>query len=87
MTLLEEKPRNKRFSTKLSKMEIRAFFTSLFRQTFSRYGIRYLFFLMKSFFSKKILFAEAVAMTVKGHHFFKITRQILKENRRKPASV
>jgi hypothetical protein len=25
MTLLEEKPRNKRFSTKLSKMEIRVF--------------------------------------------------------------
>jgi len=42
---------------------------------------------MKSFFSKKILFTEAIAMAVKGHHFFKITRQILKENRRQPATV
>ena len=87
MTLLEKKPLDTRFSKKLSKTEVKAFFASLFRQTFSRYGIRYLFFLIKSFFSKKILFAEAVAMAVKGHHFFKITRQILKENRRKPSTA
>lgn len=87
MTLLKEKPEEKRFSKKLSKTEIRAFFTSLFRQTFSRYGIRYLLFLLRSFFNKHIRFAEAVAMAVKGHHFFKITRKILKENRGKPATV
>ena len=87
MTLLEKKPVNPRFSKKLSKIEVKAFFTSLFRQTFSRYGLRYILFLVRSFFNKKILFAEAVAMAVKGHHFFKITRKIMKQNGRKAATV
>ncbi len=79
MTLLEKKPVEKRFSKKLTKAEVRAFFVSLFRQTFSRYGIRYLLFLLRAFFHKQIHFAEAVALAVKGHHFFTITRHILKE--------
>lgn len=87
MTLLKEKPLETRFSTKLSKIEIKAFFTSLFRQTFSRYGIRYLLFIIRSFFHKRVHFAEAVAMAVKGHHFFTITRQILKANRTKTLPV
>lgn len=81
MTLLKKKPIQRTKNRKLSKADIHAFFNSLFRQTFSRYGLRYLFFLVRSFFHTRISFSEAVALAVKGHHFFIITRKILKEAR------
>lgn len=85
MSLLKEKPSGKFGRKKLTRDEIHAFFVSLFRQSFSRYGLRYLFFLARSLFSSGIVFAEAVALAVKGHHFFTITRQILKGAKAAPA--
>jgi radical SAM superfamily enzyme YgiQ (UPF0313 family) len=85
MTLLEKKPLGRSKNKKLSRQEIHAFFSSLLRQTFSRYGLRYVLFLVRSFLHTKISFPEAVALAVKGHHFFIITRKILKEARLRTA--
>jgi radical SAM superfamily enzyme YgiQ (UPF0313 family) len=57
--------------------EVRAFVLSLLRQTFSRYAWAYWKFLIRSFFAKPLMVAEAVTMAVKGHHFFKMTRNVL----------
>jgi radical SAM superfamily enzyme YgiQ (UPF0313 family) len=57
--------------------EVRAFVLSLVRQTFSRYSWAYWKFLIRSFFAKPLMVAEAVTMAVKGHHFFKMTRNVL----------
>jgi radical SAM superfamily enzyme YgiQ (UPF0313 family) len=81
MSLLKEKPLAVEHRKKLTKVDIRAFFLSLVKQTFSRYGLRYLFFLLRAFVNSKIFFAEAVGLAVKGHHFFTITRQILKNKK------
>lgn len=84
MTLLKKKPRDTLMRKKVKKEEIRAFFYSLFRQTFSGYGLRYILFLLRSLFHSKIHFPEAVALAIKGHHFFTLTRQILRKQGRKP---
>jgi radical SAM superfamily enzyme YgiQ (UPF0313 family) len=57
--------------------EVRAFVLSVVRQTFSRYSWAYWKFLIRSFFAKPLMVAEAVTMAVKGHHFFKMTRNVL----------
>jgi len=53
-------------------------FRSLKKQTFSLYGWQYLSFLLKSLFVNIRQFPKAVTLAVKGHHFFLITREILK---------
>jgi hypothetical protein len=58
-------------------MELRAFFYSLFRQTFSRYGFAYWCFLLKGLSSRPFMAAEILALAVKGHHFFAITNGLL----------
>ena len=61
--------------------ELRAFTLSLLRQTFSRYSWAYWKFLVRGFVAKPAMLAEAVTMAVKGHHFFKITRNMLEVDR------
>ena len=61
--------------------ELRAFALSVLRQTFSRYSWAYWKFLVRGFFAKPTMLAEAVTMAVKGHHFFKITRNVLEVDR------
>ena len=61
--------------------ELRAFALSLLRQTFSRYSWAYWRFLVRGFLAKPAMLAEAVTMAVKGHHFFKITRNMLEVDR------
>lgn len=58
--------------------QIKILFRSLKKQTFSFYGWRYLSFLLKSLFINRRQFPKAVTLAVKGHHFFLITREILK---------
>ncbi|MFP4561742.1 MAG: B12-binding domain-containing radical SAM protein [Spirochaetia bacterium] len=87
MTLLKKKPLEKDRRKKVSKADLKAFFSSLYKQTFSRYGLRYLSFLARSLFHTKISFPEAVALAVKGHHFFIITRKILKEAKLLPPAA
>ena len=57
--------------------EIHALFHSLFRQSFSYYGLHYLKFLAKALFTGIRHFPLAISFAVKGHHFFKMTESII----------
>ncbi|MDR3671334.1 MAG: radical SAM protein [Holophaga sp.] len=57
--------------------DLRAFCKSLLIQTFSRYSWAYWKFLAKGFSARPGMLAETVTMAVKGHHFFKITRNAM----------
>ncbi|MGA1864141.1 MAG: B12-binding domain-containing radical SAM protein [bacterium] len=57
--------------------EILIFLRSLLRQSFTSYGYYYLRFLMKALITERKMFPEAVRMAIWGHHFFKITEEIL----------
>ena len=59
-------------------MEIKAFFKSLFVQTFSSYGIHYLKFLWRGLRLNPGYLADIITMAIHGHHFIKITKEILK---------
>jgi radical SAM superfamily enzyme YgiQ (UPF0313 family) len=61
--------------------ELRAFVLSLLAQTFSRYSCAYLGFLARGFLARPRMIAETVTMAIKGHHFFKITRNVLEVDR------
>ncbi|MBI4976156.1 MAG: B12-binding domain-containing radical SAM protein [Spirochaetes bacterium] len=56
------------------------FARSLVRQSFSRYGYRYIGFLIRAFFTRISMFSEAVRLAITGHHFFRITRTFLAVN-------
>ncbi len=58
-------------------IELRAFFYSLFRQTFSRYSLVYWSYLLRALSRRPFMAAEIVTMAVKGHHFFTITQNLL----------
>ncbi len=78
LTLLRMMPVRIEKSNSISKSDIRALLFSLVRQTFSYYGIQYLRFLIRALRYNASNFPLAVALAVKGHHFFKITMDILK---------
>jgi len=58
--------------------DILALFRSLFRQGFSAYGYHYLRYLIKVLATDVSLFPHAVTVAVRGHHFIRITREIMK---------
>jgi radical SAM superfamily enzyme YgiQ (UPF0313 family) len=55
-----------------------ALLRSLFRQGFSSYGYHYLRYLIRVLAIDGALFPQAVTLAVRGHHFIRITREILK---------
>jgi len=57
--------------------EVRAFLFSLVRQTFSSYSLAYWKFLVRGLLARPRMLAETVTMAVKGHHFFRMTRDVL----------
>ncbi len=61
--------------------ELRAFVHSLVRQTFSTYSLSYWRFLLRGALAKPRMLAETVTMAVKGHHFFRMTRNVLEVDR------
>jgi len=61
--------------------ELRAFILSLTRQTFTSYGWQYWKFLLRASLRRPRMIAEIITMAIKGHHFFTITRGILKVDR------
>lgn len=71
----------KHASRRVRLMEIHAFAYSLVRQTFSTYVLHYWLYLLRSLWSRPCASAEAVAMAIKGHHFFTITRRLLELER------
>ncbi len=56
---------------------VRIFFSSLFRQTFSSYGIRYLGYLASAIRISPGLLPKAVKLALFGHHFFRITKELV----------
>jgi len=58
--------------------DILALFRSLFRQGFSFYGFHYLRYLIKALATDASLFPYAVMVAVRGHHFIRITREIMR---------
>ena len=70
---------------RIGLMELRALFMSLGVQTFSRYGWAYWKFLVKGLLARPRMAAETLTMAVRGHHFFRITRNLLELDRVKAA--
>jgi len=76
-TLITRVPPRPRFSSPLRPGDLKAFFRSLALQGFSRYGLRYLGFLLWTAVTRPARFPMAVTLAVRGHHYFRITREIL----------
>jgi radical SAM superfamily enzyme YgiQ (UPF0313 family) len=76
-TLMERMPKHDTTVRKTTWRDIHALVRSLFRQTFSRYGFIYLRFLISSARKDIRLFPDAVRMSIMGHHFFRITADLL----------
>ncbi|UCF98042.1 MAG: B12-binding domain-containing radical SAM protein [Spirochaetaceae bacterium] len=55
-----------------------ALLRSLFRQGFSSYGYHYLRYLIRVLAVDASLFPQAVTLAVRGHHFIRITREIMR---------
>ncbi len=77
-TLLKRLPSQKKVYRSIKLSDIRALFLSLWKQTFSSYSFYYLQFLWRALRYNPKLFPEAMAMSVKGYHLFKITKEILR---------
>ena len=58
--------------------DLLALLRSLFRQGFSSYGYHYLRYLIEVLATDAALFPHAVTVAVRGHHFIRITREIMK---------
>lgn len=67
-----------RITRSVRPQDILAFFRSLFRQSFSSYGIHYLRYLIKVVALDASLLPHAVTVAVRGHHFIRITREIMR---------
>ncbi len=78
MTMLKRMPRRRFVSRPIAKGDLKAFFRSLVRQSFSRYGGVYLRFLIRALIYNRWNFQLAVNLAIKGYHFFKITDDILR---------
>jgi hypothetical protein len=81
LQLLKNLPSRRRSNVRISGSQIRALIHSLLRQTFSWYGPLYLWFIIRSLLLRPFLFGETITLAVKGHHFFRMTRD-LKQNTR-----
>ncbi len=77
-TLIKRMPGNANSHGSISARQIRAFFLSFLRQTFSRYGLDYLRLLASAIMHNPRQFPMAVNRAVKGYHFFKMTGDIVK---------
>jgi radical SAM superfamily enzyme YgiQ (UPF0313 family) len=77
LLLLSRKPNRSYKGGRIQKGEVKAFFKSLFFQTFSNYGYIYLTYLAKALIINWRNFPLAVNLAIKGDHFFKFTKTIL----------
>ncbi len=77
-TLIKRIPGNANSHGSISSRQMKAFFLSLVKQTFSRYGLDYLRLLAWTLMNNPRQFPMAVNLSVKGYHFFKMTGDILK---------
>jgi radical SAM superfamily enzyme YgiQ (UPF0313 family) len=85
LEVLSRYPKNEQTQKLLGRVrakEIYALVSSLVRQTFSRYGLAYLSYLIRGARRRPDLFVGLVTMAVQGCHYFTITRRVLRERRR-----
>lgn len=68
---------HKTSTRRVRKNEILALFKSLVIQSWSPYRWHYWKFLFHSLFIKPKMFPETIRLAIMGHHFFKITEEIL----------
>ena len=62
--------------------EVTGFLSSVGRQLFSRYGVSYLVYLVRALSRRRDLIVRIVTMAIQGHHYFTITRGLLKRQLR-----
>jgi radical SAM superfamily enzyme YgiQ (UPF0313 family) len=72
---------------RITVTELRAFLFSLVRQTFSSYSLSYWKYLVRGLLSRPRMLAETVTMAVKGHHYFRMTRDVLEGSSQNSESV
>ena len=77
LTLLEHMPHISREGDPIGIADLCAFARSLQRQLFSRQGLAYARFLLKTLRNYPRMFPEAVRLAVKGYHFEKMTRHTI----------
>lgn len=77
VTLLRHLKPHRTSTRRVGRTELRALVMSLVLQTLSGYGWQYWKFLGRALFASPKLFAEAITMAVKGHHYFKMTARVL----------
>jgi hypothetical protein len=73
--------RQKNSRRRIKLPELRAFFHSLIRQTFSHYPFAYWSYLLRALCLRPLMAVEIITMAVKGHHFFIITKNLLELER------
>jgi tRNA A37 methylthiotransferase MiaB len=78
INLLKRLPAKVKHARPLQWEHVRALFLSLTRQTASFYGFHYLWYLLRAIVFNIRSFPAAVSMAVMGHHFFLITKEILR---------
>ncbi len=76
--MLDNMDRAAQFGREVHFWEIRVFIKSFLCQTVSPYGYQYLWFLMRNLARNPEAFTEAVKLAVIGHHFYIITREMIK---------
>ena len=68
-------------SREIHAAEVVTLIKSICRQPFTRYGFQYAKFLIRNMVKHRHYFPEAVKYGIVGHHFHKITREMLKADR------
>ncbi|MCU0848384.1 MAG: B12-binding domain-containing radical SAM protein [Spirochaetes bacterium] len=79
-TLIKRLPKKKLAGRPVTRGDIKALFMSLAKQSFTRYGHRYLAFIIKTLLFNPWNMAAAFNLSIKGYHFFKITGDIIRAN-------
>ena len=77
LTLLEHMPKTSHNVRSITKEELLAFVRSIQRQLFSRQGLEYARYLVKSLRDYPKMFPEAVRLAVMGYHLEKTTRHTI----------
>lgn len=77
-TLLVNWRQRRHAARRIRWTEIVAVWRSLSRQTFSKHGPAYLRFLLRTVFSRPLMFPEAIRLAIMGYHYQRITREQLR---------
>jgi radical SAM superfamily enzyme YgiQ (UPF0313 family) len=81
ITLLRRLPPRTKAVRSITWVEIKALLLSLLKQGFSSYGLQYWRYLLAALLTHPTLFPDAVALAIKGFHFFTITGEIYAADR------